>query len=199
MEFVGYLGTMNSMKSAMALMKARKYLTDGESHLAFKPGRDSRDGAFIASRAIKDKLEANVVEFHERDVMYNMCRFVKPDHVIVDEVQFMPEHQIEELARIAYELDIKVECFGLKVDFMTHLFPGSRRLIELADRIVNVENDCSVSGCRNPATKNIRLEDGKPIFHGQIIQVGKEETYRSVCLSCYMRMKKEAESNGTEI
>lgn len=191
-ELVGYLGTMNSMKSLMALARAHKYKADGESYIAFKP-KDDRDGKYIQSRAIQEKLEAHVIEYDETGTMFNLCRFAKPDHVIVDEIQFMPPHQIDELAMIAHQLGIKVECYGLKVDFQTQLFPGSKRLIELASRLVEVENDCSTSGCRNQATQNMRLENGKPIFHGEQIMVGKEESYSSVCLPCYLKARKENE------
>lgn len=193
-ELVAYLGTMNCMKSAMALMRAHKYGLEGESFIAFKPARDERDGEFIESRALSDKLHSNVIGEEERGAMFQLCALGKPEHVIVDEIQFMPEHQIEELAYIAKDLNIKVECYGLKVDFRSRLFEGSKRLIELADRIENIENDCSTTGCHLPATQNMRLHEGVPVFEGEVIQVGREETYRSVCLSCYLKAVKEVQN-----
>jgi thymidine kinase len=197
-ELVGYLGTMNSMKSLMALAKAHKYKEDGESYIAFKP-KDDRDGEYIQSRALPHKLKANIILPEESGMMYTSARFMKPDHIIVDEVQFMSPIHIEELRDIVTDFGIKVECYGLKVDFQTNLFPASRRLIELADRIIDIENDCATTGCRNPATQNMRLEDGRPIFHGEVIKVGKEESYRSVCAACYFKEKKESEKDAPRV
>jgi thymidine kinase len=191
MRLVGYLGSMNSMKSAMALMRAYKYRMDGESVIAFKPSRDTRDGEYIVSRALNQKLKANLIYPDERGSMFRMCSIIEPDHVIVDEVQFMPEHQIEELADIAYDLGIKVECYGLKVDFRSRLFEGSKRLIELAEEIITIDNECSMPGCRNQANQNMRHENGVPVFDGEIIKVGKEESYIAVCTACYLKTKKE--------
>lgn len=189
------------MKSAMALMRAYKYRMDGESVIAFKPSRDTRDGKYIVSRALGEKLEANVIRPEEVGSMLKMCEILKPDHVIVDEVQFMPEHQVEELAEIAYRLGIKVECYGLKVDFRSRLFEGSKRLIELADKIVNLDSEldsqCSMPGCTNIATQNLRKENGIPVFDGEIIKVGMEETYTTVCTACYLKIKKEYMKDGT--
>lgn len=197
MELVGYLGTMNSAKSAMALMKAHKYQEDKESLLVFKPAQDTRDGMWLKSRALVKPLAANVVQETDKGWMYILAQTQKHDHVIVDEVQFFSPIFVDELAVIAHELGIKVECYGLKVDFRSKLFPGSKRLIELADRIVTIENDCTTPGCRMPATQNMRLQDGEPVFDGEVVMVGKEDKYRAVCTSCYLKACKErGNTNG---
>ena len=189
MELIGYLGTMNSAKSALAIMKYHKYTNDNEITLVFKPRTDKRDGSFITSRAIQERVPAIMISEYDFNSMYQLCKAMRPDHLIVDEVQFLSEHHIDELAEISKTFNVKVECYGLKVDFQSRLFEGSKRLIELADRIIEVENDCSTHGCRQPATKNVRFEDGSPTFQGDVIKMGKEETYQSVCLKCYLEMK----------
>ena len=57
------------------------------------------------------------------------------DYIICDEAQFYESEQIEPLARVVDGLGIDVYAFGILADFRTKLFPGSARLVELADRV----------------------------------------------------------------
>ena len=186
-ELVGYLGTMNSMKSAMALMRAHKYTQDGETYIAFKSANDTREESnTIQSRALGEGIPCIMVSDSEYNLIYDTAVRHKPDHIIVDEIQFMTSRHINELTLVAKILDIPVECYGLKVDFRSRLFEGSKRLIELADRIEWVENKCSTKGCESQATMNLRTEDGIPTLSGSTIQVGKEESYTALCPACYL-------------
>ena len=100
------------------------------------------------------------------------------DAVIVDEVQFLEPNYINQLAIIVDEKNIPVICYGLRTDFQGHLFPGSKRLMELADVIEEIPTVC---WCGKKAHFNARIMDGKVVKEGEIFQQGGNESYTSLC------------------
>lgn len=184
-------GTMNSSKSAQLLMVDYNYKDQGKTTLVFKPLLDTRDGAFVKSRALGDKIGAEMVGKHEHNFMFNLTRDKLPDCVLVDEVQFMPEHQIEELARIVDHLQIPVIAFGLMVDFKSKLFPGSKRLVELGANLDEIKTVCW--DCKTRAVMNMRFLDERPTFTGDQVEVGGNEMYRPVCRSCFRKAQEQGE------
>ena len=96
------------------------------------------------------------------------------DYLICDEAQFYTRAQIDQLAQVVDELQIDVFCFGILTDFRTELFPGSARLVELADRthVLQVEALC---WCGQRATHNARTENGEMVTEGEVIVVGDVE------------------------
>ena len=115
-----------------------------------------------------------------------MVKLRKYHAVLCDEIQFAKEHHIDELARIADDLNVPVLCFGLLTDFQGKLFEGSKRLVELADKIQEIKTICWY--CGHKARMNMRTIDGEPVFEGEQIQIGDEE-YLPVCRKCYMSFK----------
>ena len=97
------------------------------------------------------------------------------DYLVCDEAQFYTIEQIDQLAKVVDELQIDVFAFGILSDFRTRLFPGSARLVELADRM-NVLQVEALCWCGKRATHNARTEDGVMVVEGEVIVVGDVES-----------------------
>ena len=98
---------------------------------------------------------------------------------------FFTEKQIDQLRRIVDELEVPVLCFGLRTDFLTRLFEGSRRLFEVADSISEIKTICE---CGNKAIVNARIdESGKVVTEGGQIMLGGNDSYIAMCHRCYIR------------
>lgn len=176
-------GTMNSSKSAQLLMKNYNYVSEGKKTVVIKPSIDTRDKGYVKSRVLAEKLKAYEIEPTDELKIYNIVADEKPDVVLVDEVQFMTENQIKELAKIVDEFNITVLCYGLMSDFTGHLFEGSKALIENGAKLEHVKTVCVY--CNNNANYNMRINDGIPIFEGEQVKVGGNESYKAVCRKCY--------------
>jgi thymidine kinase len=181
-------GTMNSSKSAQLLIVNFNYTEQGKVAVIFKPLLDTRDGDFVKSRALNGKVPAVLIGVTTLGTMFHYAFNNKPDCVLVDEVQFMSESQIDELAKIVDVLGIPVIAYGLMTDFRTNLFPGSRRLIELGAKIEEIKSVCWY--CSRKSIFNLRLTDGIPVFSGEQVQIGGNESYKAVCRQCYLKAKK---------
>ena len=180
-------GTMNSSKSAQLIMVDYNYKDQGKETLIFKPKLDTRDGEVVKSRALGTEVEADMVGKGEHNLMFNKTQQLMPNCVLVDEVQFMPSHQIEELARIVDLLHVPVICFGLMTDFQSNLFEGSKRLVELGAILEEIKTVCW--DCKARAVHNMRYLDGSPTFDGEQVEVGGNEMYRPVCRKCYRKAR----------
>jgi len=112
--------------------------------------------------------------------------------IIVDEAQFLTEEQVDQLSDIVDYLDIDVYCFGLRTDFKTHLFPGSKRLFEIADKIDEIKSTCE---CGRKNSVNARMtKDGRLAISGAQTCVGGDELYTAICRKCYKDKMKEQEN-----
>lgn len=182
-------GVMGSSKTAQALITKFNYEEKGMRVWLLKPQIDSRDGNGVVRSRIGLFSPAYMLP-EEEDVYASFQRRQEPDDVIiVDECQFLSEDHVDQLARIVIEFKVPVLCFGLRTDFRTKMFPGSRRLLEIADSITEIKTICS---CGKKATVNVRLDDkGKIITEGEQILIGGNETYTSMCYQCYMENKME--------
>ena len=122
-------------------------------------------------------------------------RTSQADVIIADEAQFFSPEQIDQLRRIVDEQNIPVLCFGLRTDFLTHFFPGARRLMELADSITEIKTVCA---CGRKATVNARIDErGRVITEGGQILLGGNDSYVAMCHKCWVdkiRAQKEAEN-----
>lgn len=176
-------GTMNSSKSAQLLMVHHNYKEQGKEAVIFKPILDTRDGEFVKSRALNGKVPAIMVGISRVGTMFDYVQKHRPACVLVDEVQFMTPAQIDELAKIVDVLNTPVIAYGLMTDFQTNLFAGSRRLIEVGARLEEIKTVCWY--CSKRAVYNMRLENGVPVFDGEQVRVGGNESYKPVCRSCY--------------
>ena len=178
-------GAMGSSKTAQALITKYNYEENDMKVWLLKPSADTRDGASILRSRIG--LEA-VVEIATPDAnIYD--RYVaehvgKCDAVIVDECQFLTPEQIGQLREIVDDFNVPVMCFGLRTDFRTHLFPGSQRLMEVADCIEEIKTMCD---CGAKATVNARISDGYIVTEGAQVVLGGNDCYIAMCHRCYIR------------
>ena len=111
--------------------------------------------------------------------------------VLVDEAQFLDPKHVDQLRYITKSWNVPVICYGLRTDFRTHLFPGSRRLMELADAIEEVKTTCQF--CNRKAVYNLKHVNGKADCTGPAVQLGAEEKYYPTCFPCYRRSLIEAD------
>lgn len=187
-------GAMGSSKSAQALMTKFNYEEKGCTVWLIKPYADNRDGKrdYVCSRI---GLEAKADVISRTDDLYEsfmngMHR--NTDVIIADECNFFSPEQIDALRRIVDEHDIPVLCFGLRTDFQTKLFPGSRRLLEIADSITEIKTICK---CGKKAIVNARLDaKGAIITKGDQVYIGGNESYEAMCHKCWKVKIKEQEA-----
>ena len=178
-------GAMGSSKTAQALITKYNYEENDMSVWLIKPSADTRDGADVLRSRIG--LQASVeVMTSEMDIFdrFTQAQKGKCDVVIVDECQFMTPEQVDQLRAIVNEYEIPVLCFGLRTDFQTKLFPGSSRLMELADVIEEIKTMCD---CGAKATINARINDGYIVTEGAQVVLGGNDCYIAMCHRCYVR------------
>ena len=186
-----YYGTMCSGKSLHLLATAHNFQEHGIPFLILKSKIDTRDGENVVhSRALGSKEcitidnDDNIFEIISSYIQLTE-RTKKLKYILVDEAQFLTPIQVEELVAISDNLDIGVICYGLKTDFRTELFPASKRLIELADKIEEIESICF---CGNKTMFNARMNSNKEIVtDGNQIEVGGEDKYVALCRNCYFK------------
>ena len=170
-------GAMGSSKTANALMVRFNYQERGMKALLLKPMIESRDGKKCVRSRIGLQNECEYVEDFLAEVK-KKGRPPKIDAIIVDEVQFLSREQIDELSDMVDKYNIPVMCYGLRTDFQGNAFPGSARLLELADEIVESSTVC---WCGRKARFNARVCDGKIVREGEQVQLGGNESYTSLC------------------
>lgn len=181
-------GTMNSGKSIEVLRTAHNYEEQGKSVLLLTPAIDDRYGGGIVASRIGMQKQATIVD--ENADMFKLAEEHRPHCVLIDEAQFLTRWQVQQLTDICDELGIPVIAYGLRSDFRGALFPGSRELLALADKIEEIKTVCWY--CEKKAVMNMRCENGKPVFEGEQIKIGGNESYVPVCRKCYKTFKKQS-------
>lgn len=183
-------GTMGSSKTAQALITKFNYEERGMKTVLIKPSVDTRDGKNICKSRIG--LSAEALTVNKSVNLFKLIRDMKVDVVIVDECQFLTEDQVDQLADVVMEMDVPVLCFGLRADFQTHLFPGSKRLFEIADSITEIKYICE---CGNKAVVNARLdENGRVVTEGSQVLIGGNDRYVAMCRKCWLKKIKERQN-----
>ena len=178
-------GAMGSSKTAQALITKFNYEENNMKVLLLKPAIDNRDGANIVKSRIGLKNDA--VAIRESENIYEMyeSNYSDCNVIIVDECQFLSPEQVDQLSDIVIKKDIPVLCFGLSTDFTTHLFPGSKRLFEIAESIQEIKSICT---CGSKATVNARLDEkGRIVTEGSQVCIGGNERYVAMCRRCWLK------------
>ena len=180
MKMYYFYGLMSSSKTATALMKKFTFEEHGKKVLLAKPSIDFTNGENILKSRVGLESKAVVLSRGEsfQEKIYNLDIY---DVIITDESQFFTENQIEELRRLADRKYI-VMCYGLKTDFMSRLFEGSKRLLELADCIREIPTPCS---CGKKAILNLKINGEDVVTEGEQIDLGGDEKYLPMCHFCY--------------
>ena len=179
-------GAMGSSKTAQALITKYNYEENDLKVWLIKPSADVRDGAATLRSRIGLEAQVEVIP-PEIDVLKRFVREKEGscDVIIVDECQFLTEAQIDQLRAIVDEHNIPVMCFGLRTDFQTKLFPGSLRLMEVADTIQEIKTICD---CGAKATVNARIDgQGHIVTPGAQVVLGGNDSYIAMCHKCYVR------------
>lgn len=175
-------GAVGSAKTLNLLAVAHNYGRQGKRVLVLKPRFDTRFGPLeVTSRAGLSR-EADLVV--EDDTVLDFDRLAGSHCVLVDEAQFLSPEVVDQLRDVTRTLNIPVICYGLRTDFRTESFAGSRRLMELADAIEEIKTTCAF--CNTKAGFNLKSVDGTPTLAGPSKQLGSEETFLPVCYRHFM-------------
>lgn len=185
-------GPMGSGKSTKLLQLAYEYESIGKKIIITKPALDTRDKNITSRLKISHTCDFLIKETDNLFYYFqNEFNLNEIKAILIDEAQFLTEAQIEELRVFANEFDIPIHTFGLKLTYQGYAFNGSKRLFELADKLIPLETFCS---CGNLASFNIRYINGKPTFEGDLVQIDNSENqsyqeYKSVCPKCFYKAK----------
>ena len=183
-------GAMGSSKSANILMVRYNYEERGQYAVLLKPRTDNRDGeheiqsriGLSAPAEYVDEFLKEIAEFWDDEISEYTYHGKKVDAILVDEAQFLSPEEVDTLSDIVDFYNIPVLCYGLRTDFLNHLFSGSRRLMEIADVIEEVPTVC---WCGKRAQCNTRYANGKIVREGAQIMLGSNESYVALCRKHY--------------
>ena len=187
-------GAMGSSKSANILMVRYNYEERNQYAVLLKPRIDNRDGEHEIQSRIGLSAPVKYVDEFLNEIAKTwgpgspeyLYHGMKVDAVLVDEVQFLSEKEIDTLSDIVDFYDIPVICYGLRTDFRSKMFPGSKRLMEIADIIEEVPTVC---WCGKRAQCNTRYADGKIVREGAQVMLGSNESYVALCRKHYKEGK----------
>ena len=190
-ELIFYTGPMGSSKTAHALMTNFQYAEKGKKVWLIKPAIDTREELqYENGRVIKTLIRSRVGITAWADAIQTNDHIAPPEGItaiICDEAQFLTKDQVEELKLLADEKDIQVLCYGLRTDFKSQLFEGSKRLFELASVVKNIPVICD---CGNFAVINARIKDGAIVTEGDQVDIGGDDKYRAFCYACWRKYGK---------
>ena len=184
-------GAMNSGKSTALLQAAYNYEERGQRILLAKPAVDTKGDAAVVSRlGVSRNVDLLVdAQTNLRELLGSLVDEAETQGeepiacLLIDEAQFLSPAQVDDLLRIAVELTIPVIAYGIRTDFLTHSFPGSRRLLEIAHSLEELKTICR---CGKKAMFNGRTIDGAFVFSGEQVAIdGVEVGYEALCPACY--------------
>ena len=175
-------GAVSSAKTLNLLAVAHNYERQGKRVRVLKPRRDTRDGDLaVASRA---GLGRDADDLLDDDARLDPADFAGHDCVLLDEAQFLSPALVDQLRELTRNPGVPVICYGLRTDFRTRLFPGSRRLLEVADSIEEIKTTCA--DCNGKAVFNLKTVEGQAVRMGESVEVGGHDLYRGVCYEHYV-------------
>ncbi|UDM31767.1 thymidine kinase [Lentilactobacillus laojiaonis] len=176
-------GAMNSGKTIEIIKVSHNYEEQNKSVIIMTSAVDTREEhGMIESRV---GLNRKAVPIFDDTNVFNKVQEVNPNAscILIDEAQFLKKEHVLQLSQIVDELNIPVMAFGLKNDFQNHLFEGSEALLLYADKIEEMKTICWF--CEKKAIMNVRFSNGKPVYEGEQIQMGGNESYYPVCRRHY--------------
>ena len=186
-------GTMGSAKTALLLTQAYNFEERGMSYLCFKPVVDTRDSKNVIRSRIGIERECRWI-YPDTD-LYALIRHIFeetlqiPTWLLIDEAQFLSAEQVDQLAHVVDDYACNVVCYGLRTDFTTRLFEGSRRLFEIADTIDEIKSTCT---CGHKTIINARIDsNGDFVEEGNQVEIGGDDRYIAVCRKCWRNKRIE--------
>lgn len=192
-------GTMGSAKTALLLTTAFNFEERKLSYVCMKPVIDTRDNSNVIKSRIGIERECLWI-YQDSDIYQMACEMfgqkgIMVDWFLIDEAQFLNETQVDQLSRIVDDFGCNVICYGLRTDFKSHLFEGSRRLFEIADTIDEIKSTCN---CGNKTIINARIDsNGDFVQEGAQVEIGGDDRYIAVCRKCWRNKKIEQEQRDS--
>ena len=190
-------GTMGSAKTALLLTTAYNFEERKMDYVCMKPVIDDREKDSVIRSRIG--IERRCCWIYPNTNMYQMLVEMfesegrLKEWVLIDESQFLTAEQVDQLAQVVDEYGVNVMCYGLRTDFQTHLFEGSRRLFELADTIDEIKSTCT---CGRKNIVNARIDrNGDVILDGEQVEIGGDDKYMAMCRRCYRNRRCEREQS----
>ncbi|MFB4159846.1 hypothetical protein ACE1TF_08190 [Geomicrobium sp. JSM 1781026] len=182
------LGTMKSSKSAHLIMNGHQLDEQGKRVLTLKPETDLRDGAFVSSRALHTKRPATVIpKYDDGTLLLSTIESFQPDVVLVDELQFFTDEQVEALSAASIAYDSTIQAYGLMISYTGMMFEPVKRAMECGFTIHHLSMPCV--HCSQDATHHLLYLDGQLQTSGSPINVedfgNASQVYESVCYECY--------------
>lgn len=189
-------GTMGSAKTALLLTTAYNFEERGLTYLCLKPAVDTREGDSVIRSRIGIQRACSWI-YPQTDLYEWARQRFTDDHrvtdwILVDEAQFLTAEQVDQLSRIVDDWGSNVVCYGLRTDFRSHLFEGSRRLFEIADTIDEIKSTCT---CGRKTIINARIDaNGDIVTQGDQVEIGGDDRYIAVCRRCWRNRRIEQAS-----
>jgi thymidine kinase len=185
-------GTMGSTKTLTLLTMAYNFEEKNINFMCFKPSIDMRDGGNVIKSRVGFERECSIIHEYS-DIFQSVTDFISVleatfnynpiKWLLIDESQFLTIEHVDQLSKIVDELNINVMCFGLRTDFKSKLFEGSKRLFEIADSIEEIKTSCK---CGAKAIINARIDKKNNIIKdGEQIKIGGNESYITMCRKCW--------------
>lgn len=192
-------GTMGSAKTALLLTTAYNFEERGMKYACLKPVIDTRDKINVIKSRIGIQRECSWI-YHDTDLYQFAIELFEKENTVfdwflIDEAQFLSPEQVDQLSRIVDDFGCNVVCYGLRTDFKTNLFEGSRRLFEIADTIDEIKSTCN---CGNKTIVNARIDsNGDFVVEGAQVEIGGDDRYIAVCRKCWRNKRiEQAERNS---
>lgn len=186
-------GTMGSAKTALLLTTAYNFEERGMTYACLKPIVDTREKENVIRSRIGIQRACSWI-YPDTD-LYQLAQdmfeqtMTVIDWFLIDEAQFLHAEQVDQLARIVDDYGSNVICYGLRTDFQTHLFEGSRRLFEIADTIDEIKSTCT---CGRKTIVNARIDaEGDFVTEGEQLEIGGDDRYIAVCRKCWRNKRIE--------
>ena len=187
-------GTMGSAKTALLLTSAYNFEERGMEYLCMKPVIDTREKENVIKSRIGIKRECLWI-YQDTD-LYELAKNIyeetltAKDWILIDEAQFLSREPVDQLARIVDDYGSNVVCYGLRTDFQSNMFEGSKRLFEIADSIDEIKSTCS---CGRKTIINARIDkDGTVLLDGNQVEIGGDDKYVAMCRRCWRNRRMES-------
>ena len=191
-------GTMGSAKTAMLLTTAYNFEERNMEYLCMKPIIDTREEKSVIRSRIGIERRCEWI-YADTDLYAFAKNLFKTsgkitEWFLIDEAQFLTEAQVDQLSRVVDDFGVNVSCYGLRTDFQSHLFEGSKRLFEIADTIDEIKSTCN---CGRKTIINARIDgEGNFVNEGQQVEIGGNERYVAVCRKCWRNKRIEQSSRN---
>lgn len=189
-----YYATMNAGKTTALLQTAYNYHEKKMRTVLLTSATDDRYTKGIISSRIGFSAPATTYR-REDDLWQWFMRTQEPTYphcILLDEAQFLSPEQVWDLSRIVDTFNVPILCYGLRTDFKGELFSGSSALLAIADVLSEIKSMCH---CGAKATMNLRIQDNMPVLEGDIVMIGGNDVYDTLCRRCFTNKKQHYAHN----